>query len=61
VLIVTKAHDNRLIALMRALALYLMQKPRYNGRELVVCVCPPVSKPACAGVDAWVLVMLIIS
>ena len=52
VLIVTKARDNRLIALTRALALYLMQKPRYNGRGLVVCVHPPVSMPACAGVDA---------
>lgn len=38
VLIVTKARDNRLIALTRALALYLMQKPRYNGRGLVVYV-----------------------
>ncbi|KAI0305637.1 ATP-NAD kinase-like domain-containing protein, partial [Multifurca ochricompacta] len=38
VLIVTKARDNRLIALTRALALYLMKKPRYNGRGLVVYV-----------------------
>ena len=51
VLIVTKARDNRLIALTRALALSLMEKPRYNGRGLVVCVCPTVSTPACVGVD----------
>ncbi|KAF8274591.1 hypothetical protein EI94DRAFT_1713798 [Lactarius quietus] len=38
VLIVTKARDNRLIALTRALALYLMKKPRHNGRGLVVYV-----------------------
>ncbi|KAH9024243.1 ATP-NAD kinase [Lactarius hengduanensis] len=38
VLIVTKARDNRLIALTRALALYLMRKPRLNGRGLVVYV-----------------------
>ncbi|KAI9463692.1 ATP-NAD kinase [Lactarius psammicola] len=38
VLIVTKARDNRLIALTRALALYLMKKPRLNGRGLVVYV-----------------------
>ncbi|KAH9961294.1 hypothetical protein BC827DRAFT_1155402 [Russula dissimulans] len=38
VLIVTKARDNRLIALTRALAVYLMKKPRYNGRGLVVYV-----------------------
>lgn len=38
VLIVTKARDNRLIELTRALALYVMQKPRYNGRGLVVYV-----------------------
>ncbi|KAF8482980.1 NAD+ kinase [Russula ochroleuca] len=38
VLIVTKARDNRLIALTRALALSLMEKPRYNGRGLVVYV-----------------------
>jgi NAD+ kinase len=49
VLIVTKARDNRLIALTRALALYFMKKPRYNGRGLVVCVCPTVCTPACAG------------
>ena len=47
VLIVTKARDNRLIALTRALALSLMEKPRYNGRGLVVCVSPTVSMPAC--------------
>ncbi|KAI9458554.1 ATP-NAD kinase [Russula earlei] len=38
VLIVTKARDNRLIALTRALTLYLMKTPRYNGRGLVVYV-----------------------
>lgn len=38
VLIVTKARDNRLIALTRALALYLMKKPRLNGRGLAVYV-----------------------
>ncbi|KAH9083592.1 ATP-NAD kinase [Lactarius deliciosus] len=38
VLIVTKARDNRLIALTRALALYLMRKPRFSGRGLVVYV-----------------------
>ncbi|KAI0266694.1 hypothetical protein BC834DRAFT_109307 [Gloeopeniophorella convolvens] len=38
VLIVTKARDNRLISLTRALALYLMKKPRYNKRGLVVYV-----------------------
>lgn len=36
VLIITKARDNRLIKLTRELALYLMQKPRYGGRGLVV-------------------------
>ncbi|KAI0045282.1 ATP-NAD kinase [Auriscalpium vulgare] len=38
VLIVTKARDNRLIKLTRDLALYLMKKPRYGGRGLVVYV-----------------------
>ncbi|KAI5123867.1 hypothetical protein M0805_005684 [Coniferiporia weirii] len=38
VLIITKARDNRLIKLTRELALYLMQKPRYGGRGLVVYV-----------------------
>ncbi len=38
VLIITKARDNRLIELTRELALYLMQKPRYGGRGLVVYV-----------------------
>ncbi|KAI0066155.1 ATP-NAD kinase [Artomyces pyxidatus] len=38
VLIVTKARDNRLITLTRDLALYLMKKPRYGGRGLVVYV-----------------------
>ncbi|KZS98392.1 ATP-NAD kinase [Sistotremastrum niveocremeum HHB9708] len=38
VLIVTKARDNRLIKLTRELALYLMQKPRDDGRGLVVYV-----------------------
>ena len=43
ILIVTKARDNRLIALTRALALYLMKKPRLNGRGLVVYVMPTLS------------------
>jgi NAD+ kinase len=47
VLIVTKARDNRLIALTRALALYIMKKPRYNGRGLVVYVGPKCLCPAC--------------
>ncbi|KAH7920926.1 ATP-NAD kinase [Leucogyrophana mollusca] len=38
ILIVTKARDNRLIKLTRELALYLMLKPRYGGRGLVVYV-----------------------
>ncbi|KAL4080200.1 ATP-NAD kinase-like domain-containing protein [Scleroderma yunnanense] len=38
VLIVTKARDNRLIKLTRELALYLMLKPRYGNRGLVVYV-----------------------
>ncbi|KAL5485057.1 hypothetical protein ACEPAI_7699 [Sanghuangporus weigelae] len=38
VLIITKARDNRLIKLTRELALYLMLKPRYGGRGLVVYV-----------------------
>ena len=48
VLIVTKARDNRLIALTRDLALYLMKKRRHNGRGLVVCVTPP-SPLSCVG------------
>ncbi|THG95211.1 hypothetical protein EW145_g7999, partial [Phellinidium pouzarii] len=38
ILIITKARDNRLIKLTRELALYLMQKPRFGGRGLVVYV-----------------------
>ncbi|EJD03164.1 ATP-NAD kinase [Fomitiporia mediterranea MF3/22] len=38
VLIITKARDNRLIKLTREIALYLMQKPRNDGRGLVVYV-----------------------
>ncbi|KAL5523927.1 hypothetical protein ACEPAG_8100 [Sanghuangporus baumii] len=38
VLIITKARDNRLIKLTRELALYLMLKPRYGRRGLVVYV-----------------------
>ncbi|KZV82144.1 ATP-NAD kinase [Exidia glandulosa HHB12029] len=38
VLIITKARDNRLIKLTRELALYLMLRPRDNGRGLVVYV-----------------------
>ncbi|KAL5528281.1 hypothetical protein ACEPAF_7417 [Sanghuangporus sanghuang] len=38
VLVITKARDNRLIKLTRELALYLMLKPRYGGRGLVVYV-----------------------
>ncbi|KAH8109732.1 hypothetical protein DFH11DRAFT_1464596, partial [Phellopilus nigrolimitatus] len=38
VLIITQVRDNSLIKLTHELALYLMQKPRYGGRGLVVYV-----------------------
>ena len=59
VLIVTKARDNRLIALTRDLALYLMKKRRHNGRGLVVYVITP--SPLAWGVDVLVLGTSIIS
>jgi hypothetical protein len=61
VLIVTKARDNRLIALTRALALYLMKKPRLNGRGLVVYVMPLSPLPPVWVIDVFALVTLIIS
>lgn len=61
VLIVTKARDNRLIALTRVLALYLMRKPRLNGRGLVVYAMPPSPLPPVWDVDVSVLVTSIIS
>ena len=60
-LIVTKARDNRLIALTRALALYLMKKPRLNGRGLVVYVIPPNPLPPVWIIDVFALVTLIIN
>jgi hypothetical protein len=61
VLIVTKARDNRLIALTRALALYLMKKPRLNGRGLVVYVMPPYPLTPVWVIDVFALVTLIIN
>jgi hypothetical protein len=58
---VTKARDNRLIALTRALALYLMKKPRLNGRGLVVYVISLSPPPPVWDIDVFVPVTLIIS
>jgi hypothetical protein len=61
VLIVTKARDNRLIALTRDLALYIMKKRRQNGRGLVVYVTPPSPLSLVWDADVFVLVTSIIS
>jgi hypothetical protein len=61
-LIVTKARDNRLIALTRALALYLMKKPRLNGRGLVVYVMAISTLPSPLwDIDVLVFVLVLVT